>query len=107
MMPPPATPGIAAGYEAETRALCRQGAETACLLAILLVPPFALLDYIVSRQCFSLFLGMRLGCVVIMGLILAALRTQVEAQLIDYFDTVVTQPIAPAIGANRLVDPPT
>ena len=76
MMPPPATPGIAAGYEAETRALCRQGAETACLLAILLVPLFALLDYIVWRQCFSLFLGMRLGCVAIMGLILAVLRSR-------------------------------
>ena len=72
----PGTPPITAGYEAETRALCRQGAETACLLAILLVPPFALLDYIVCRQCFSLFLGMRLGCVVIMGLILGVLRSR-------------------------------
>jgi len=76
MTGPPGTPPITAGYETETRALCRQGAEAACLLAILLVPPFALLDYIVSRQCFSLFLGMRLGCVVIMGLILSVLRSR-------------------------------
>src|SRR5213594_2065785 len=60
MTGPPGTPPITAGYDAETRALCRHGAEAACLLAILLVPPFALLDYIVCRQCFSLFLGMRL-----------------------------------------------
>src|SRR5438094_401010 len=47
MASPLATPGIPAGYQAETQALCRQGAETACLLAILLVPLFALLDYVV------------------------------------------------------------
>ena len=76
MTGPPGTPPITAGYEAETRALCRQGAEAACLLAILLVPPFALLDYIVCGQCFSLFLGMRLGCVVIMGLIRSVLRSR-------------------------------
>ena len=76
MASPLATPGIPAGYQAETQALCRQGAETACLLAILLVPLFALLDYVVWRQCFPLFLGMRLGCVAVMGLIFALLRSR-------------------------------
>ena len=76
MAPPPATPGTTAGYDAETRALCRQGAETACLLAILLVPLFALLDYVLWRQCFSIFLAMRLGCVAVMALIFVTLRSR-------------------------------
>src|SRR2546426_8174680 len=75
MTPPPATPRIAAGYEAETRALCRQGAETACLLAIPLVPLFGLLDWAVFPEHVHLFLALRLGCVGIVLLILRLLRT--------------------------------
>src|SRR5437660_12292073 len=37
---------------------------------------------------------------------LAALCAQIEAQFIDHLDTVVAQPVVPAIGANRLVDAP-
>src|SRR5207249_2264159 len=69
-----APPGTADAYTAETQTRCRQGAEAACLLAILLVPPFSALDYVVYRQCFALFLGMRVGCVAIMALILVGLR---------------------------------
>src|SRR5438876_708374 len=69
-----APPGTADAYTAETQTRCRQGAEAACLLAILLVPLFSALDYVVYRECFALFLGMRVGCVAIMLLILVALR---------------------------------
>src|SRR5437879_5417044 len=69
-----APPRTADAYTAETQTRCRQGAEAACLLAILLVPLFSALDYVVYRQCFALFLGMRVGCVAIMALIFVGLR---------------------------------
>ena len=66
---------LRAAWEAETRALCRQGAETACLLAVPLVPLFGLLDWAVFPEHVPLFFVLRLGCVGIVLLILQLLRT--------------------------------
>lgn len=55
--------GVPDAYRLESRRLCRQAASTACLLAIPLVPGFAVLDWVVFPERFATFLAMRLACV--------------------------------------------
>src|SRR4051794_19528453 len=51
-----------AAYAQESRELCWQGVRTACLLAIPLVPSFAILDAIVFPAYAGFFLRARLAC---------------------------------------------
>ena len=66
--------GVADGYRVESRRLSRQAASTACLLAIPLVPAFAVLDRVVFPEHFAVFLEMRLACVATLAVIWMVLR---------------------------------
>ncbi len=68
--------GSPAAYAAESRALCWRGAVVACVLAIILVPAFCVLDAVACPEHFRLLLGVRLGCVVILAGILGVLHTR-------------------------------
>ena len=61
-------------YRDESRRLCRQAATTTCLLAIPLVPAFAVLDRVVFPARSTVFLEMRLACVATLAVILWLLR---------------------------------
>ncbi|HYR97343.1 MAG TPA: HAMP domain-containing sensor histidine kinase [Candidatus Binatus sp.] len=65
----PAPTAVPDAYRLESRRLRRQAASTACLLAIPLVPCFAVLDWVVFPGHFAIFLGMRLACVATLALI--------------------------------------
>lgn len=47
-------------YAEETRELCRRGTENACLLAVALVPAFAILDAVLFPSEILFFVGLRL-----------------------------------------------
>jgi signal transduction histidine kinase len=61
-------------YRAESAALCRQGAQTACLLAIHLVPLFAILDAVIFADQFGFFLQLRLGAIALLAAVLWLLQ---------------------------------
>jgi signal transduction histidine kinase len=71
---PPLDPALRSTFEAESRILCRQGAVTACLLAITLVPAFGLLDRLMVPEQATFFLEIRLACVALVAVILMVLR---------------------------------
>src|SRR6185295_1423293 len=68
---------LRAAYREESTRLCWQAARTACLLAIPLVPVFALLDVIVFPMQAAFFLQLRLACTAYLGLILWLLHRPV------------------------------
>jgi signal transduction histidine kinase len=68
-------PGLRAAYEAETRALCRRATETACWLAVTLVPLFGVIDWAVFPEQAPFFLELRLICVALVLLIYRLLHT--------------------------------
>jgi signal transduction histidine kinase len=61
-------------YVEESRALCRQSAETTCKLALVLVPAFGVLDGVVFAEHLHVFLALRLACVALVAASLVLLR---------------------------------
>ncbi len=72
MVPPEAS--LEAAYEVESTALCWQGARTACLLALALVPLFGVLDVVLFSAHAWFFLKLRLVCLAGLMLVLWLLR---------------------------------
>jgi len=81
-MPGPSSPpqDSRTSYESESRALARQSVQVACVLAIVLVPAYALLDVAVFPREAGMFLRMRAACALFAGLILAVLQTSFGAR---------------------------
>jgi signal transduction histidine kinase len=71
-----ATSPVDLAYRDECRRLYRQAATTACILGIVIVPAFLILDHIISPRHFHFFLVLRLACVGTLLAIMGLLRSR-------------------------------
>ncbi|MEW6268238.1 MAG: ATP-binding protein [Thermodesulfobacteriota bacterium] len=62
-------------HDAEKREMCRRGSESACLLAICIVPLFAILDAVLFPEDIVLFAGLRAVAAAALGVLWWLLRT--------------------------------
>jgi signal transduction histidine kinase len=58
---------VAAAYEAESLARCREGARLACILGMILITAFAALDRVRFPELFPILLRIRLAAVLVLG----------------------------------------
>jgi signal transduction histidine kinase len=83
--PPPAAPDageVAAAYEAESLARCREGARLACILGIVLVTAFGALDLLRFPELFPILARMRLVAVLVLAASLWLLARRVLGEYI-------------------------
>jgi signal transduction histidine kinase len=78
-----AAPGLREAYSREVEARLRQGARTACWLAITLIPGFALLDLVLFPDLLVPLLALRASCTAAIGTILWLLERPSGARRAD------------------------